>query len=267
MKHALVISGAFHVSLLIFAAMDIPWFDQVENVAMEVIPVEMVDISEVTRTVEIAKEPEPQRDKPKPPERQPQRVDNLPPPPPRMQSTMPLPTETAQVEAEKPKPPVQRAEAPQVTPRNRPRPPSRLDLAALRNLVPEQESVLDRIPDILGPQEQQMTSLDVRRQTMTISAAIRKKIEDKCWSPPVGADTSQSLRVTVQVYLTPTGQLQRAPIAEDYARMNGFLKVAADSALRAVRMCAPYNDINLPKEMYDQWKEIKMNFDPSEMAS
>ena len=266
MKQALIISGIFHVSLLVFAAMDIPWFDQVENVEMEIIPVEMVDISEVTRTFEIAKEPEPLREKPKPPERQPQRVDNLPPPPPRMPSTMPLPKQTAEAPAEKPKPPVQRAEAPRVTPKSKPRPPSRLDLAALRNLVPER-SLEERIADKLGPQEQRATSLDVQRQTMTISAAIRKKIEDQCWNPPVGADTSESLRVTVQVFLAPTGELARPPVAEDYARMNGFLKVAADSALRAVRMCAPYNDINLPKDMYDQWKEIKMNFDPSDMVS
>lgn len=266
MKNSLVISGAFHVSLLIFAAMDIPWFDRVENAEMVVIPVEVLPIAEETRTMEIAREPDVMKEKPKPPPKQPQRVDNLPPPPPRMQSTMPLPTQTAEAPAEKPKPPVQRAEAPTVTPKSKPRPPSRLDIAALINKVPE-KTLEERLAERFGPQEQQMTSLDVQRQTMNISSAIRKKIEDQCWNPPVGADASESLRVTVQVYLLPTGQLARAPVAEDYGRMNGFLKVAADSALRAVRMCAPYDDINLPQEMYDQWKEIKMNFDPSDMIS
>ncbi len=267
MKHSLVISGIVHTGLLVFAAMDIPWFDSVEDAEMIVIPVEVLPIAEETRTMEIAELPDPEREKPKPPEQRPQRVENLPPPPPGMQSTMPLPTQPVEEKpAPKPKPPVQRAQAPTVTPKSKPRPPSRLDIAALRNLVPEQ-SLEERIAEKIGPQEQQATSLDVQRQTMSISAAIRKKIEDQCWSPPVGADTSQSLRVTVQVYLAPTGELARPPVAEDYARMNGFLKVAADSALRAVRMCAPYDDINLPKEMYDQWKEIKMNFDPTQMVS
>lgn len=266
MKNALIISGIFHGSLLIFAAMDIPWFDSVEDAEMVVIPVEILPIAEETNTMEIANLPEPEREKPKPPERRPQRVDNLPPPPPRMQSTMPLPTAEPEKPAEKPAPPVQRAEAPQVQQRTKPKPPSRLDIAALLNKVPEQ-SLEERLAERFGPQEQQMTSLDVQRQTMSISAAIRKKIEDQCWNPPAGALDAGSLRVTVQMYLTPTGELARTPVADDYARMNGPLKVAADSALRAVRMCAPYNDINLPREMYDQWKEIKMNFDPSDMIS
>ncbi len=270
MKNALIISGIFHLSLLVFAAMDVPWFDTVENAEMQVIPVEMVDIAEVTKTVEIAKVPEPQRDKPKPPEKQPERMAELPPPPPKMQSTMPLPTQTAEKPAEKPKPPVKRAEAPQVQPRSRPKPPSRYSadrIAALLNKVPEKESVIESLAERFGPQEQQATSLDVQRQTMSISAAIRKKIEDQCWNPPSGALDAGSLRVTVVMYLTPDGSLARTPVAEDYARMAGAQKVAADSALRAVRMCAPYSDLNLPKEMYDQWREIKMNFDPSEMIS
>ena len=94
-----------------------------------------------------------------------------------------------------------------------------------------------------------------------------KKIEDQCWNPPSGALDAGSLRVTVSMYLTPEGSLARPPQAEDYSSMTGPQKVAADSALRAVRMCAPYSDLNLPKEMYDQWREIKMNFDPSEMIS
>lgn len=270
MKTALIISGIFHVSLLIFAAMDIPWFDRVVHAEMQIIPVEMVDIADVTRTVEIAKIPEPQKEKPKPPQKRPERRAELPPPPPKMQSSMPLPTQEVTKVAEKPKPPVKRAEAPQAAPRERPKPPSRYSadrIAQLLNKVPEKESVTERLADRFGPQEQQMTSLDVQRQTMSISAAIRKKIEDQCWNPPSGALDAGSLRVTVLMYLTPEGALARPPVADDYVRMAGAMKVAADSALRAVRMCAPYSDLKLPKEMYDQWREIRMNFDPTDMVS
>jgi len=270
LKTALIISGIFHVSLLIFAAMDIPWFDSVKDAEMIIIPVEMVDIAEVTKTVEIAKVPEPQREKPKPPEKRPERRAELPPPPPILQSSMPLPTEQIEKPAEKPKPPEKRAEAPQVAPRARPKPPSRYNadrIAALLNKVPEKESVTDRLAERFGPQEQKATSLDVQRQTMSISAAIKKKIEDQCWNFQSGALDAGNLRVTVQMYLTPTGELARPPVADDYVRMSGPMKVAADTALRAVRMCAPYSDLNLPRELYDQWREIKMNFDPSEMIS
>lgn len=255
------------------AAMDIAWFDSYEDAEMQIIPVEMVDISDVTKTVEIAKLPEPQKEKPKPPEKRPERQTELPPPPPKMQSTMPLPTQAKQPEA-KPKPPVQRAAAPAVTQRARPKPPSRFTtdrIAALLNKVPETQSVTERLAERYAEQEQQATSLDVQRQTMSISAAIQKKIEEQCWNPPSGALDAGSLKVKVHMYLTTDGALARPPQVEDYNRMGGAgqaaLRTAADSALRAVRMCAPYSDLKLPQEMYDQWREVILNFDPSGMIS
>jgi len=270
LKNALIISGIFHTSLLVVAALDIPWFESDEDIVMQIIPVEMVDISEVTKTQEIAKLPEPTKDKPRPPERKIERAAALPPPPPKMASTMPLLDQPTEKPTVKPQAPVKRAEAPQVAPRSRPRPPSRFSadrLSALLNKIPEEKTVTERLAERYGQQEQQMTSLDVQRQTMSISAAIQKKIEDQCWNPPSGALDAGSLRVSVSMQLAPDGSLARPPEAEDYARMNGRLKVAADSALRAVRMCAPYSDLKLPKELYNQWKEIKMNFDPSGMIS
>lgn len=268
MKTPIIISIIFHVGVLVFASQDIPWFDGFDARPMEIIPIEMVDIAEITKLQEIAKIPEPDKQKPEPPKR-PERRAEMPPPPPRMQSTMPL-LERADKPTAKPKAPIKRAQAPTVSPRSRPKPPSRFSadrVAALLNKIPEEQSVTERLAERFAKQEQQMTSLDVQRQTMSISAAIQKKIEDQCWNPPSGALEAGSLKVRVYMYLTLDGALARPPAADDYARMNGPLKVAADSALRAVRMCAPYSDLNLPKNMYDQWQEVILNFDPSGMIS
>lgn len=268
MKNALIISGVFHVALLVTAAMDIPWFDSVEDSEMVIIPVEILPFAEETKTMEIAKLPDTEREKPKPPERQVERRAELPPPPPNMPSTMPLPTQETKP-AEKPKAPIKRAAPPQISQRAKPKPPSRYSadrIAQLLNKVPEKESITERLTDRFGPQEQQATSLDVQRQTMSISSAIQKKIEDQCWNPPSGALDAGSLKVRVSMYLTLDGKLARPPVADDYARMAGSMKVAADSALRAVRMCAPYSDLKLPQEMYDQWREVILNFDPSGMV-
>jgi len=266
-KTPIIISVIFHCGVLTFASMDIPWFDSSDVRPMEIIPIEMVDISEVTKLQEIAKLPEPDQEKPEPPKR-PERRAEMPPPPPRMQSSMPLP-DSANQPAAKPKAPVKRAQAPTISERAKPKPPSRFSadrVAALLNKIPEEQSATDRLAERFAKQEQQMTSLDVRRQTMSISAAIQKKIEDQCWNPPSGALDAGSLKVKVYMYLTLDGELTRAQV-EDHTRMNGPLKVAADSALRAVRMCAPYSDLKLPKNMYDQWREVIMNFDPSGMIS
>ncbi len=267
MKNALIISGFFHVVLLVTAAMEIPWFDDVENSEMVIIPVEILPFSEETRTKEVAKLPNIDRKKPNPPEKQPIRQAKLPPPPPKMLSTMPLPNQVQ-------KPPKNikvvdlKTVAPQISQRKKPKPPSRYNsdrIAQLLNKVPKKENIIERLSDRLGPQEQQENSLDIRRQVMSISSAIQKKIEDQCWNPPSGALDAGSLKVRVKFYLTQEGKLARPPVADDYVRMAGSMKVAADSALRAVRMCAPYSDLKLPQEMYDQWREVILNFDPSGM--
>ena len=52
----------------------------------------------------------------------------------------------------------------------------------------------------------------------------------------------------------------------DHQRMNRpgqkFYKVLAESALRAVRLCQP---LKVPPTGYDKWKEIQLNFNPTEM--
>jgi len=44
---------------------------------------------------------------------------------------------------------------------------------------------------------------------------------------------------------------------------NALFQVAAESAVRAVQRCAPFNF--LPVAKYDAWKEVEINFDPRDM--
>ena len=52
----------------------------------------------------------------------------------------------------------------------------------------------------------------------------------------------------------------------DHARMNkpgqGFYKVLAESALRAIRLCQP---LRVPTTGYERWKDLQLNFDAREM--
>ena len=41
-----------------------------------------------------------------------------------------------------------------------------------------------------------------------------------------------------------------------------FYKVLAESALRAVRLCQP---LKVPPTGYEKWKDIQLNFNPTEM--
>ena len=42
----------------------------------------------------------------------------------------------------------------------------------------------------------------------------------------------------------------------------GFYKVLAESALRAIRLCQP---LRVPTTGYDRWKDLQLNFDANEM--
>lgn len=95
---------------------------------------------------------------------------------------------------------------------------------------------------------------------------IRKKIYE-CWNVPAGAKDAKNLIVDIEIKLTPDGMVKEAKISDECkARMrhDGFFKIAAESALRAVLdpRCQPFP---LPKEKYQLWKEIMLTFNPADM--
>ena len=86
-----------------------------------------------------------------------------------------------------------------------------------------------------------------------------------CWSIPLGLPYSENLLVRIKIQLKPDGTVIKSEIL-DHARMNkpgqGFYKVLAESALRAIRLCQP---LRVPTTGYERWKEMQLNFDAKEM--
>ncbi len=86
-----------------------------------------------------------------------------------------------------------------------------------------------------------------------------------CWSIPLGLPYNENLLVRIKLELKPDGSLIRSEIL-DHARMNrpgqGFYKVLAESALRAIKLCQP---LRVPSSGYERWKELQLNFDAREM--
>ena len=86
-----------------------------------------------------------------------------------------------------------------------------------------------------------------------------------CWSIPLGLPYNENLLVRIKLQLKPDGSIIRSEIL-DHARMNkpgqGFYKVLAESALRAVKLCQP---LRVPSAGYERWKELQLNFDAREM--
>ena len=86
-----------------------------------------------------------------------------------------------------------------------------------------------------------------------------------CWSIPLGLPYNESLLVRIKLQLKPDGTVIKSEIL-DHARMNkpgqGFYKVLAESALRAIRLCQP---LRVPTTGYERWKDLQLNFDAGEM--
>ncbi len=86
-----------------------------------------------------------------------------------------------------------------------------------------------------------------------------------CWSIPLGLPYNENLLVRIKLKLNPDGTVSQSEIL-DHARMNkpgqGFYKVLAESALRAVKLCQP---LRVPTTGYERWKELQLNFDAREM--
>ncbi len=86
-----------------------------------------------------------------------------------------------------------------------------------------------------------------------------------CWSIPLGLPYNENLLVRIKLQLKPDGTIIKSEIL-DHARMNkpgqGFYKVLAESALRAVKLCQP---LRVPTTGYERWKNLQLNFDAREM--
>ena len=86
-----------------------------------------------------------------------------------------------------------------------------------------------------------------------------------CWSIPLGLPHNENLLVRIKLKLKPDGTVIKSEIL-DHARMNmpgqGFYKVLAESALRAVQLCNP---LKVPTSGYERWKDLQLNFDLREM--
>tara|TARA_B100000700_G_C14944200_1_gene808325 strand:- start:321 stop:1085 length:765 start_codon:yes stop_codon:yes gene_type:complete len=100
--------------------------------------------------------------------------------------------------------------------------------------------------------------------TLSEEDALRAQIFG-CWSIPLGLPYDKDLLVRIKLELKQDGTIMKSEIL-DHERMNKpgqkFYKILAESALRAVRLCQP---LKVPPTGYDNWKNIQLNFDPTEM--
>ncbi len=136
------------------------------------------------------------------------------------------------------------------------------EIAALIDKAKEEQAETQR-------KSNELTQSNVKNtfaQALSLSEedALRAQIFG-CWSVPLGLPYDENLLVRIKLKLKPDGRILKSEIL-DHARMNtpgqSFYKILAESALRAVRICQP---LKVPPTGYERWKELQLNFDPTEM--
>ena len=132
-------------------------------------------------------------------------------------------------------------------------------LALLDKRAPQRQAALgatlNDAPSLGAPGATAMTL------SMNELDALRARLRD-CWDVPVGVRDARDLVVTVRIQFKKDGSLTTDPTVVNRSLQPVF-QVASESAVRAIRKCAPFSF--LPPAKYEAWRDVEVNFDPREM--
>lgn len=251
-------SLALHLGLALLVTLWSPMLRDMDSLD-PVLPIDIITLDEFTQLIENTAKP---IDVAKPvtaavPERAAPEPEVAP------QDAVPLldaekPAEAAPKEAPVEKP--SRFKVAKPTPFARPdiKPKPLLDIGQTRAL-------LNKIPDAPNVQDEvQADDNQALGERLTFSEVdgFRAQMR-RCWSPPSGAREAANLVVSIRLSLTPTGMISAGPVVVNRSQLGDpFFRAAAESVLRAIRRCQPFN---MPVEKYKSWRDIELTFDPRKM--
>ena len=283
MNISIIISSVFHALLIIITAMSLPFLTKKPLDIPPIVSVELIQIAEKTnvpfapkakKIIEKVKEKEKLVSEQAPPKKvkktktktvvspdqNNKKIENQTP------EAIPLPDKTVKKiktkEEKKQNPEKVDKEVKQVSEFEKKDLFDPNNIAALIDKSKEETAeVIKKNDDITQDQERNIENTGL---TLSEEDALKAQIFG-CWSIPLGLPYNENLLVRIKLKLKPDGSVTKTEIL-DHARMNkpgqGFYKVLAESALRAVKLCQP---LRVPTTGYERWKELQLNFDAREM--
>lgn len=289
MRRSTFISAALHGALLLWVVAAFPT-TKLDSAPLQEIPVDLATPAEITRLkagMANAKDEAPLVAKPKEekpvavkekveppektealPEKKPEPVSEKveapkkPEPKPEKIAKAKEPEPEKKPETKKPEP--KKADAPKKPGPKKPARDFNADrIAALLNKIPDaaEEATPNEIAED-APEKPVRGQSNGTQLTMSVNEidALRARIA-QCWNPPPGGLGADSIVVKLRLQLNEDGTLIGYPSIANSGG-SAFFQAAADSAVRAVYQCQPYT---LPVEKYSAWRDMILNFDPSEM--
>jgi outer membrane biosynthesis protein TonB len=250
---------------------------------MQIIPVKIYAVSDVTNIRAAIKAPEPML-KPEPETLEPSPATTAPKP-----DVTPEPVLTAE-----PKPDEAKPDAPDDTktvaesvakPETKPAPsepakPKPLSIDDLSALLAQSKDKITESGDsapqqMLEGERNRIEQAALARQAQGLGTGLTSSYEDaimrrvyNSWHIPSGAPDLESLIVTVTVSLDRNGVVTSAGLSADSAanaRSNDYYRTAAESALRAVQDAKQFKF--LPRSEYERWKTLTLTFHPKDAST
>ena len=265
MYRSILVSSVFHVLIIIFAMISLPFVAKKPLDIPPLVSVELIQIAEKTnipfapkakKIIEKVKEQEKKLVSEQAP---PKKVKKIKP------DAIPMPdkkVEKIKKNLDKQNPEVDENKIKQVSEFEKKEIFDPKDIAALIDKSKEDLSETDSKSKNLTQSEDQ--SMNLNGLTLNEEDALKAQIFG-CWSIPLGLPYNENLLVRIKLELKPDGTIVDSEII-DHARMNkpgqNFYRVLAESALRAVQLCQP---LRVPTTGYERWKYLQLNFDAREM--
>ena len=266
MNRSIIVSSALHMLMIIITAMSLPFLSKKPIDLPPIISVELIQITDQTsipfapkakKIIEKVKE----KEKKLVSEQAPPKIVKKQKP-----DAVPLPNEkidkVEKIKDEKQNPEKVDNEVKQVSEFEKDDLFDPTDIAALIDKSKtEAAETINKTDKVTQDQDK---NVDFSSLTLSEEDALKAQIFG-CWSIPLGLPYNENLLVRIKLQLKPDGTIIRSEIL-DHARMNkpgqGFYKVLAESALRAIKLCQP---LRVPSTGYERWKDLQLNFDAREM--
>ncbi len=266
MNRSLIISSVFHIIVIFITAMSLPFLAKKAIDLPPIVSIELIQITEKTnipfapkakKTIEKIKEKEKKLVSEQAP---PKKVKKIKP------DAIPMPDDKVQkvekIKEDKQNPEKIDEDVKQVSEFEKKELFDPNNIAALIDKSKEESAeTIKKTNKVTQDQDRNVQNAGL---TLSEEDALKAQIFG-CWSIPLGLPYNENLLVRIKLQLKPDGSVIRSEIL-DHARMNkpgqGFYKVLAESALRAVKLCQP---LRVPSTGYERWKELQLNFDAREM--
>ena len=266
MNKSLIISSGFHILIIFLAAISLPFIAKKPIDLPPLVSIELIQITDITnipyapKAKKIIEKVKKEKEKLVSEQAPPKKVKKEKPDP------VPLPDEKIEkvkkVEEKKQNPEKDDKKVKQVSEFEKKEIFDPNNIAAL--IDKSKENLAETTKTTNKITQSQDESMNLSGLTLTEEDALKAQIFG-CWSIPLGLPYNENLLVRIKLKLKPNGTVIKSEIL-DHARMNkpgqGFYKVLAESALRAIQLCQP---LRVPTTGYEKWKDLQLNFDAREM--